>query len=311
MIDMQNKRLFQLDLLKALAIVGVIILHSKDHPQFLNLFHIDQVVPIFLIIFSLTTAISFRNRGYKKLTEMYGGDHFLERIQKIVIPVLLIFLIPFLQTLLIIGPGYYFIPLLIGFIFLFPILYKIYLYNPKLLLIITFVINFSFEIISRNLDIFKYDLGLYSLAIPRYLFIIALGIWISEDYQISSKRNRFLLVGLAISVLYLILNEFFSYDFFETIWKTQNLVASFYPLALVMLAIKYLPSESKGVYLEAVGLVGKASYHIYLMQILFFTFMESSIWYNIVYSIVLGLVFHLHSDRIRLKNQNEEKNQVQ
>ncbi|MFH2106591.1 MAG: acyltransferase family protein [Candidatus Micrarchaeota archaeon] len=293
-------RLVQLDILKALAIIAVIILHTQTVKLPFSEFYLDQAVPIFLIVFALTSTISFKKRGYTTLMQMYNGKDFLVRLQRVLLPILIIYLIPMLQLPFQNGPGFYFIFLVIEFILLFPILYKIYCYNPKLFIAIAFILNLGFEIIAPNLQMINENPKIYAEIILRYLFIISLGMFVAEDRDIFSKKNRFILLGFAISVLYLVASSSSS-GFFKDAWKSQDLFAGFYPLMIVLLSIRYLPKDLSRIYSKILSMIGKASYHIYIMQILFFSLgVGKDILYNLAYCIFAGLVFNAHKDKIEV-----------
>jgi hypothetical protein len=158
-----------------------------------------------------------------------------------------------------------------------------------LTLIATFVISFLFEVTSSYIGALNSDAYIYYANILRYLFVITLGLWVLEAFE-PNKRIRstletvIILIGVAVSVIYLIAFGIFHWEFalFNNFWGTEYptlgsyvVIASFYPLALYMLAYKILPSASNNRIVKFIAYTGKASYHVFLVQILFF-----AVFYN-------------------------------
>ena len=134
---MEQKYYQQIDILKALAIISVVILHTIPEEYLYStfaVFHIWQAVPVFMIIMGVNLAMSFKRREYHKLNEMYSLDYLLRRFERIVYPFILFFVLTFIfgiiKTIMIgenriylgalsligflpvTGPGNYFITLL-------------------------------------------------------------------------------------------------------------------------------------------------------------------------------------------------------
>lgn len=85
----------QIDFLKALAIISVIILHSLPRTILIltfSQFHIWQAVPILIILMGITSGISF-TRMYSRYERIKYKAYFTNRIKRIVIPFLIIFII--------------------------------------------------------------------------------------------------------------------------------------------------------------------------------------------------------------------------
>lgn len=346
---MDKKYFLQIDLIKAYAIISVILLHTISYEvgkcllieTFAN-FHIWQAVPIFLIIMGLNMGMSFQRLGLSKLNEIYTKEYFISRFYRIFFPFIIIFILSMCLGLLknymlgeksiylgyhsilgqlpTTGPGNYFISIIFQFIILFPIIYRIFVYNPKLMLLICFILDFSFQLTAPYISIFVDTPYLYSANIFRYLSAIALGLWISNNFSVSAKRNRFILFGSILSMTYLFAYNISSYQFpyFLHNWKTQNILSFFYPSLLVMIGMKILPTVSKNRILIFLGFIGKASYHIFLFQILYFAsgfkisklmaifgyqidgisalFLAISV--NLIMCISIGMLFFLYEKKI-------------
>ena len=103
--------------------------------------------------------------------------------------------------------------------------------------------------------------------IIRFLFIIALGIWISDENKIGSKKNRFLLIGLPFSIIYLILKILYELSYY---YHGMTFLRSFYVAFFVLIFFIIIPDSSKLKFYRIFKKVGKETYHIFLVQILFF-----------------------------------------
>jgi peptidoglycan/LPS O-acetylase OafA/YrhL len=178
---------------------------------------------------------------------------------------------------------------LLQFIIIFPLLYLAYKRYPRLTLIATFVISLLFELISPYISALNADAYIYYANILRYLFVITLGLWVLEAFE-PTKRIRsnlesvIVLIGLVVGVIYMVAFGIFHWEvpFFNTFWGTEYptlgsyvVIVAFYPLVLYMLAYRILPSNSENKIIKFIAYVGKASYHVFLVQILFF-----AVFYN-------------------------------
>ncbi|PKL66553.1 MAG: hypothetical protein CVV28_10440 [Methanobacteriales archaeon HGW-Methanobacteriales-1] len=346
MIMNENKYYYQLDILKGLAIISVIILHTI--PIYLIktpiiVFSILTAVPVFFFIMGLNSSMSFRRKNYFELDQLYSKSYFKGRFKRLIVPFIIIFFISlilgillkktiylglmiFIGYLPLSGPGNYFISIVFQFVIIFPLIYYIYQKNPKLILALSFILSLLFELFANNISILMNNSFLYASSILRYLFIIVLGIWASENFRIdnfsSLIRKNFVILGLFMSITYLIIVSIFKYKLiiFQQAWQPQIVLSFFYPFILCTFALSYLPSNSLNKVSQIIGSLGRASYHIFLVQILFFGsgislykffiylgLLNSLNWYliaiiiliiNIIISTVLGYLFYLFDKRI-------------
>lgn len=285
----KNQRLVQIDLLKAFAIFSVITLHSISESVFkrsLAPFHIWEAVPVFFILMGLNAAQSM-----SKLDEISSGWRRLEnyaknRFQRIILPYIIILIldigIGFIQGNATYGPGIllgrlpvglpgnYFVCALIQFTIIFPAIYWLFQRNPKATVSGSFLVSFAFEVLAPHVGFFVTTPFYYRAAMLRYLPAIALGLWIYKDMDVLSRKNRFILVGAIGSVAYLAAVSLFGYTFplFFPSSNTPYMLSFFYPALLVLAGIKYLPKSG----FRTLALIGRMSYHIYLVQMIFIAF---------------------------------------
>ncbi|TWH45270.1 acyltransferase [Sporomusa sp. KB1] len=299
---MKSNYLPQIDFLKAFAIIFVILMHtirSENIPTSVYLFFIVQAVPVFLVIAGFNWCLSFKNKGLHTLSDAYTKAYFLKNINRLVMPFSIIYLCSLLLgisqyfysghtgfifnvysligLLPIPGPGNYFFTIMIELVFIFPVLYLCYLRKPKFFLLICFIVNIAFELISPYI-LSKY-VYLYNASALRFLFAISLGMWISNDYHLSSKSNIPVLIGSIFSIIYLLINTFgyYAIPHFLPNQHTQNILSFFYPALLVLVGITCLPKTvSNNSLNKFIIKLGKASYHIFLVQMFYFSIICSS-----------------------------------
>ena len=299
----KNKYYLQIDLLKAVAIISVIIIHTIPYGLinqylFFNLiysFIIIEAIPIFLIIMGINTGLSFKRNSYESLDQIFTRLYFRKRIRRFVYPLLVAFVISILIGFIfhknlnfgflnimgylpLTGPGNYFISLVLQFIIIFPFIYIIYLKKPRLMLFLSFSISLIFEVIMANTMILQVS-ELYNACILRYIFAITLGLWAADSFNPEEFKkffhNKLFITGVAISIAYIIASSFLSFKFPSFIftpsnWGSQNVFSFFYPLLLIIVGIRFLPSKSENKIVRFFVLIGKASYHIFLLQIIYF-----------------------------------------
>lgn len=320
----------QIDILKTLAIISVILLHSLPSnilKMSFSQFHISQAVPILFILLGLTSGIYFAKKEAKS-QKIYNREYLFNRFKRIIIPFFLIFIISLIAGITLLGdyyigwlsllgylpipgPGNYFFSILLQFIFIAPLLFIIYKKSPKFMLIILFLCDIIFQLISPFILIFNEIPYLYSACILRYFSAISLGLYIHDELlnysyiDIYSKRNLFILLYLPISIVYLFLSNFIGQPFplFSDKWGFQNVISFFYPLILVIIVlnIRAFKFENDRIFFKIFILIGQASYHIFLIQMIFFSFnlsfvnlfLNLNIFNNFLMQILIGTLTNI------------------
>lgn len=288
------KHYLQIDILKGLAIISVIILHTIPSNMVktpFSILTIYQAVPIFFVLMGTNAFMSFKRRNYKSIAPIYP-EYLRNRFKRILYPLLLVWILSLITCIIfnkdlyigiftiigylpLTGPGNYFISILLQFVLIFPVLYKLYRYNPRYLLLTSFIFNFVFEILSIQTPFLSNNSYVYKSCILRYLFLLVLGMWMVDNFEPESVKsvikNKMVLIGSVMSFIYILLVSAFSWYFpyFQTPWQPQTILSFFYPLILCVFGLKYLPSAGNSFW-NIISLIGKASYHIFLLQIIFF-----------------------------------------
>lgn len=315
-----------IDILKGLAIISVIILHSFSKELLYNLYapyYLWQAVPIFMVLFALNNAQSFTEKNKENLQDLYNSSYFTARLSRILKPFFIIWLIQiiielnytanmnlhwFIKSFLIggFGPGSYFIPLIIQFVFIVPILFYLAKKSSNVFLIIGLIVSMLLEYL-YSISFLKETH--YRILFIRYLFAAVLGIWYIV-HPPSKFKNIILVTGTLVSFVYITAVSYYGFSFInEPLWRAEHAPAFFWALLLVLLTMKLkIPQNTLS---ETIILLGKASMHIFLVQMVYFRlfqlklinlradeFLYSSI--NIVVCCAIGILFYKLESKPRL-----------
>ncbi|MHA2326276.1 MAG: acyltransferase family protein [Promethearchaeota archaeon] len=182
------------------------------------------------------------------------------------------------------GPGNWFLPVLFWSILLMPLLYKGFSGKVRWG-IITLILCFLVEILIQ-LGLFfsfnEYNFTTwpeYNRFIFYYNFIattpffmlsaLGLGMWFSSNHNIFADRNIFMWILFPISLSYIILYQFYNFNF-AFIVGDYHLFIFPYSAFLFLVGMKLLPKESNNIIIRGITIIGKSTYHILLIQILYF-----------------------------------------
>lgn len=316
------KRIAQIDYLKGFAIISVILIHSMTANQMNFIggtYYIVQAVPIFLVLVGYNTIHCYLNKGIANLGSCYAKSYLVKRFKRILVPFIYIWIFELFITIItkqpitikiIIyksilggwGPGGYFIPIIIQFIIIVPLLYKVAQHNKYIMLISSFIINMIFELFSYYANISD---NLYKIISLRYLFLVALGVYLAL-YHI--KKRKLLLVGVLFSIIYITCIDYFGVNFpVYHAWGSQNVLSFLLPFALVIVGLNKLPSASKTLFGQLLSKIGERSYHIFLCQSLYFISLARLtshlnvyiyVLINVFLCVILGLIFYRIESKI-------------
>jgi len=320
---MQLNRLTQIDLIKGLVMISVILGHTFSltyesqsnqlaHETILSMstslpsFDIkdifshwitysalitQQAVPILLLVMGLNYSWSYARNNLNRLSDIYSKREIKKRLRRFLIPFAIFFIFLSISGIIwfivsgdvilqfssfnligflpVNGPGNFFISLVFQFLLVFPVLHISYRRRPTTTIILAFSISVIFELLfSGYADA--------EVCILRYLPLLVLGIFLSDNYDLFSKRNRILIVLGLLSAIYLIVVSQFQYSLsllgfvFVPYESSMSFLAAFYTALLVLLGIKYLPKRVTLWPIHVVSKIGVASYHIFLVQIAYF-----------------------------------------
>ncbi|TFH30413.1 MAG: hypothetical protein E4G98_02110 [Promethearchaeota archaeon] len=325
---------FQVDFLKTWMMLLVIMDHTFSH-AFLGplgaIFWERISIPLFLIIMGYNMALSFRKQGLTTLSELYSWGYFRKKIERYIMPYLLLYGFHLLLRLFVIwqeipvnrnfpydlmdymwlgytpfyGPGMWFIPVVISSIFVFPFLYWCYLRQPIITVMFCIMIELSLHLLSYilYLDAMAYfrselltniDLGIaaypetsqfWGCHIFSHCSAIAIGMWLSTDHSLSAQRNIWVKVLVLIGIIYVGAFYFYRYTtisanlvfviLYMTAWigGDYHLFTYAYAAGIFLLVMNFIPAKPyrDSRFTKLIQTISKATYHILLTQILYFS----------------------------------------
>ncbi|MHA1932474.1 MAG: acyltransferase family protein [Promethearchaeota archaeon] len=306
---------FQIDVLKAVMIFLVIFDHmvSWGIKRDIGVTLWERIsIPVFLVIMGFNMGKSFQQKGYISLREFYSWSYFKGKIKRFIVPFLILYgfstLIGsvlyqfniitmyqvqyspqhgFIQLFTVIlpfwGPGNWFIPVIFGFIIVFPLIYWAFTKKPKLTLILCFSVEIAMQLIVFFSigDLYPggvlswpkvYLLNLFMTNILFYLSAIGLGVWFSFGHNIQSNRNFFMWFIYPISLAFITAYQFFGFRIIignVLLFKGDYLFLIFpYSAMIFLLVMRIIPQISDNWFSKGISLIGKSTYHILLTQIL-------------------------------------------
>lgn len=276
-----------INVLKGIGAILVITTHfswtDAERTMFLFPFFIEMAVPLFMIISGYVYGLSYRRNNITSLRAAYAPFTIVKRIVQYTFPFILVYSLELVYMLVIgqititsenwlhwvsvffqggIGPGSYYFPIMIQFIFVYPILYFIIKKANGKGLLICFFINAAYEILQRACGM---DAELYRLLLFRYIFVISAGCYLaSEGAKIQLKTGILLcLAGIA----YIVAITYCGYTPRILIhWKGTSFVACLYLIPIFYLLI----TKIRNCTFKPLEIVGKASYNIFLTQMVWY-----------------------------------------
>lgn len=294
-----RRRLREIDVLKGLAIIGVMVQHAFTSRWLYDSWDTlwaGQAVPVFFVLMGLNATQSMDRRPAASLRELYTARYFRGRFRRLVVPILLIWPVAIVVALIagefhigptiLVGvlpiassPGNYFITIVLEFAVVFPAVYWCFRRAPGLTTAAVVVADVGFELLARHV----HALGpygpahgyIYEASILKYGCAIVAGMWMS---RVALDRRKFtiLTVLAAMSFAYLVWLHQAPADF--TSWLvgsfsiSTNFLSVFYAVWLTyagLLVLRPRPQWPQAVY-GSLEWTGRASYHVFLVQILWF-----------------------------------------
>lgn len=310
----------QIDILKGLAIIAVILLHSLNRQELMQsfaVFHIWQAVPVFMVIMGFNLGLSYGSATLH-FRHLYTANYFQKKALRILLPLLLMYAIAlivgyiwqqvygkdvytlgwenFIGVLPVSGKGNYFITLLLQSIVLLPLIGYTFHHRPYLTTVVLIALEAAFLLISYQVDYFNENRYLYDAAFFRYLSAIALGMWLSKlaSGEKPSVKWFVIVLGLASAIyLYLYQYQGMSLPYIRAEWQAQLALTFPYASLLIYLSILIFPQQSDSKLLVTMAYIGKASYHIFLVQVIYFGLKlnEVSIIVNLFICLLVGYIF--------------------
>jgi len=282
-------------------------------------------IPGFIVVMGFNLGISFKEKGITTLKEAYSKEYFVSKMKRYVIPYIVLYLIQVIIYLFVNiifhpaiidngnydfsgymllgytpfwGPGMWFIPALLGTILIFPLLYVCFKKTPITTFLACFLIEWTMHFLASN--IYSNSWFFTKIFFVTHIFYmfsgIGLGLWISEEQKIFSIRNMILWILLPFSLIYLI---YYAVRGFGTLRSLMyildlgwiggdyNFLSFPYSAFLFLILLKIFPKNSENRLSKIIKKISRATYHILLFQILYF-----SIAYHFWFSIADGFDSH-------------------
>lgn len=326
------ERLAMLDYIKAVCIIFVIVTHlpwSDEQRSFLLFpFYIDQAVPVFMVISGYAYTRSACKRGICSVRDWFSPPSFVPKLSRVLFPYALIWL-----SLLVIGllnglteplmgiarffvgswgPGSYYVPVLIQLLVLFPFMMRVvkrWKWRGYFLLL---VLNIAFE---AFFTLFDLPAGLYRLCFFRYIVFVLAGMLLYETKCTVPKR--ILLPCVFAGFLYLLAVNYFDFSplIFSPIWKNTAAPDVLWVYPIVLLLIRMKGVSARIAFGKVLGLVGRSTYHIFLVQMAWYfvignLFPTDSVFLlalpSLIVCLSIGVLFHWVDERY-LQKQTLQK----
>ena len=296
-------RITYLDTVKGFAILSVVLLHlSTDEVLLKTLapWHIWQAMPLFLMVAGITAAMVWKK--YQGNLASYYRD-LPPKILTLYIPyaaaTVIYYMVTTGQSLSIdlffntmimgyLGPGGYFVPLIITHLIVFPPMLALRdkIGNDKRFLAVALLINIVLELLFAFADVEATRFG-YRIFYFRYLFIACVGAVLSQHNPFSKTTFRVL---AALGAFYIFLTCYVGWNLpiiRSDDWYFQHYPVAFYTAFLVF-GIRDI--EQRIPFLNFFIALGKSSYEIFIVQLLFFItlyqYLDSNLFLKVISLII-------------------------
>lgn len=311
-----ESRIQFLDALKGLCVVFVIILHfpwsDAERLNALFPFWVGMSVPIFMIISGYALSGSLAKNKVSTIEEAYGVKTVLPKLVRYTVPFCVAFLIELLYLIAVdafpgalgtvylflqggCGPGGYYYPVLLQLVFVFPFIYFAIRREPERGLFLCFLVNVAYEILKNAYWINE---ECYRVLVFRYIFPVAFGCYLFFAPAGIKPKRCLLLFG--IGLVYLLGIVYWDYQPRITqLWSQTSVIATLYIIPIFQL----LWNKYRHCRIPLMGLLGKASYNIYLVQMVYYYLCSDYVYLhisnrkvqlitNIVVCVSAGILFY-------------------
>ncbi len=167
--------------------------------------------------------------------------------------------------------GTYYFPIILQVALMIPVIYAI-VKKHKWGIWLCFIINLLLEIFKNVVNL---PYGAYRLLAFRYIFALSLGCYM---YIYRDKKEKWYkwLMFFAVGAAYTYVVNYISYSrLIFTYWFRTSMISMLYITPMFLLGIRYM----KNVRIALIENLGKASYHILMVQILYYNFLAPLVWH--------------------------------
>lgn len=300
------KRNHMVDILKGICIICVIITHFEWQSSVRLIpifpFLIDMAVPVFMIISGYVYAISYEKHGIASIGQAYQIDYVIDKLLRYTIPFIIIYvleLITFYRLDVIyskreiiwnfftggFGYGSYYYPIMIQFIFVFPIVFFLIKRLDFFGLILSGFLNALYELLQWS---YYVSSAHYRLLLFRYLLLIAFGCYM---YLKKGKiRKPIGIVSALIGIFFIWIYIYRDYTPHIVIyWTGTSFLAALYIMPVIGLLL--CSTKISTIKCQPIELLGKASYHIFLSQMFYYQFVMYPLQVRFADASAISLLF--------------------
>lgn len=272
-----------------------------------------------MMISGYVSALSFQRRGIDSYDKAYGRVRLAEQIVRYTVPYTIAFAAEWIvfrvykvytvgiRTYGILalmfdflrggkGQGSYYFPVMIQFIFIFPLIYfAIRKYNLKGLFY-CFLANALFEVLKTAYGMNDVE---YRLLVFRYLFVIAAGSYIAiGEIQKDYKTVILCIMSMIVGLFFIYLFSYTNYNpKIIVYWKGTSFLVCLYIIPILGLLLRKVHCRC-----QPLEIIGKASFNIFLVQMIYYNFAGhmyemipnrlAQLIFNIVNCVVAGIIFY-------------------
>lgn len=314
-----------LDVLKGLGTMMVITTHFdwalSETLHLLFPYWIDMAIPVFMMISGYVSAVSMQNSNTNTLEEMYAPKKILGKILRFFVPYTIAYSAERIYGLLKIsrdvsvleiikvylnggiGPGSYYFPIMLQFIFVFPIIYTlIKKYDIKGLAICGGA-NVCYEILKWA---YGMNEGFYRLMLFRYTLLIAFGCFLAVSRTEIKKPWHF--AAFAAGFAFITVYRYFGYTpVILTYWTYTCFLSSLFIMPIFYYIVKHV-----NLHFRPLEVMGAASFNIYLTQMVYYEFGLIFVYNrvhnralqlvaNLIICIIVGVIFYKIEDPLTKK----------
>ena len=277
-----------MDVLRGIAILCVVFTHLPGISIRYNLvcwwiyaFIVNMAVPVFMILMGYCACQSAEKKQLSFL-DLYSFESIWNKIKRYFFPWLPIIAVEFLAEIIFLknynlktlatfvisggsGPGSYYIPILFQFVLLFPALYIF----RKNILVVSFLLNLFFEL---AVLFFQIPQEIYRICFIRYIFLV--GCCMNMYYRSwDHQSSKFVQIAVTLlGVLYIVFfTLFLDYGRTYPCWWSTGMFCGLYLYFPIYNIIKrdYF-KKFTSIPWKVISNLGVASFHIYLVQMLYF-----------------------------------------
>lgn len=277
-----------IDLLKGICILLVCFTHFawKDAQRRMLLFPwwVDMAVPVFMVLSGYVYEKSLERRNAVNLSQLFAPSEMLKKAMRLTVPVLITYVltliwdatqnseIPYDIFLTFLrggrGQGAYYYPVMMQTILVLPVIGIVVKRYEERGLLLCLIVNLLYEILHVAYYI---PVESYRLLMFRYTFVLAAGCYIALGKKVPLKMPAAM---FCCGALFLGAFLYAGYEPRYLIhWTGTSFLASMYIVPVAWFLIRKCK-----LHFAPVEFLGKASYHIFVMQMLYYYTVDSYVY---------------------------------